>query len=111
LQAASDYASGVTGFAFLAIGFVVQALPSFGVQATQCAQAAEIAAAAGLVGGVVVAWTTYEALRALFFRGEKAYTERSYRPYKLKLRFKPGFEQSGRWRVPRLWKKEPEAGE
>jgi hypothetical protein len=63
------------------------------------------------VGGSAVAWLAFEALRAALFRGEKAYAAKSYQPYKASLRFKPGFEQSGRWRVPRLWQLELDAEE
>jgi hypothetical protein len=93
----------VTGFLFLASGFLLQALPSFGVQATKSASVAEIAATGGLVCGAFVAWITCEVLRVCFFVGEKAYATRAYEPFKACLRFEPGLERSGRWRVPRLW--------
>jgi hypothetical protein len=108
LQAAADYAFGVTGFLFLASGFALQSLPLFGVHASKCGRTAALVAAGGLVGGAAVAWIACEVLRVYFFRGEKAYAARSYQPFKASLRFKPGVEKSGRWPVPRLWQMQVE---
>jgi len=108
LVAATDYAFGVTGFIFLAAGFLLQALPHFGVQATNCVGASEAAAAGGLIGGAIVAWVICEVLRAIFFRKEKAYAARTYEPFKASLVFKPGLESSGRWPSPRLWQLRPD---
>jgi hypothetical protein len=103
LTAATDYAFGATGFGFLAAGFLLQALPHFGVQATNCVGASELAAAVGLIAGGMLAWVLCEVLRAFFFVGEKAYAAKSYQPFKSSLVFEPGLERGGRWPTPRLW--------
>jgi hypothetical protein len=104
LQAATDQAFGITGFLFLGVGFLLQALPLFGVHATECAEAAGIAAAAGLLGGGFVPWVAGEALRAWRFYREKEYTAKTYTPFMASLVLKPGIERPARLPLPRLWR-------
>lgn len=103
LQTAADFGFGITGFLFLAGGFAMQALPSFGVQATKCVGTIELVTSAGLLGGALMAWIICEVLRVYFFRWEKADAAHSGEAFEASLQFQPGLERSGRWRVPRLW--------
>jgi hypothetical protein len=104
VQAATDPACGATGFLFLALSFVLQALPSVGGAEPKVTDACvRTAAVAMLILGSLFAWLLSECLRRWLFNGERAYTAREGQPFKGSLAFRPGIDRSGRWPIPRLW--------
>lgn len=107
LVVAADRASGITGFAFLASGFVLQGVAS----ATICRPPSLFHAAEGgllsVLLGTVLAWLIFENLRALLFADEKRQVRQSAGQHdQRRLRFRPHLESIRTGRLPRLWRLE-----
>lgn len=72
LEAVTDYASGITGFGFLAIGFGLQGIAVLTAGGPPAWCAALLAAAVTLVVGGLAASFTFETVRAVLLPREKA---------------------------------------
>jgi hypothetical protein len=108
VQTSSDYAAGIVGFFWLAVGFILQALPLANVDAHPSKHAVLCGVLVGFVGGGLLVWLVYEVLRWRLLPGENAMIEKHNtrlprQPLPLgKLVLSPGSGQ-GRFWAFHLW--------
>lgn len=100
-DAVSAYASGFTGFGFLAGGFLLQGIAVLAGGDPPAVWAGLLVAALTLVVATVAASITFEGARAALLPREKT---RAGAPYPRRLRFDPHWARIQGWPVPRLWR-------
>jgi hypothetical protein len=105
VEAVSDYASGITGFGFLATGFLLQGIAALSVGNPPAVLCGLLVGTLTLVIGTAAASITFEYARAKLLPGEKARAGQSYpRHYE----FHPHWGRIRGRRVPRLWQLTPD---
>ena len=101
VEAVSDYASGITGFGFLAVGFVLQGIGALAAGGRPSVWGGLVAGLLTVVVGAVAASIIFESLRAALLPVEKA---RAVESYPRRYQFDPHWARIGGWPMPRLWR-------
>ncbi len=100
IEAVSDYASGIVGFGFLALGFLLQGIAALTTGDPPSVWAGLLAATVTTLVGTIAASILFEAVRAALLPREKQRAGH----YPQRHRLDPHVARIRGWPVPRLWR-------